>query len=418
MKNFLVRLLLTFLFLAPVSALAQSSGTVVVDCTTGVGLAYSVGSNRPPSILPTGQACVNVTGAVTQGTVPWVDNISQWGGVATSLGQKATASSVPVTLPSDPDSRPSPGNITTQDIGSSTATGQNGVSIITGTPTALSFQTFAINGQAVARCQISGTWTGTLQFNGSIDSGTTYQPLQAQTAGALYTQSQVTANGIFNIAASGITNIRVRAMAVMTGTATVTCTFSGVGDLVNAGAPFTLASANLPTYNIASSAYSPYATPTDLFCIWGSASKTVYVTNATFRIGSTTGTLIDFFWYKRTTLNTGGTPTTISAVNSYDSTNPAASASVVTYAAAPTTGTGAVIREAKVTTAVLTAIPANVTFFLAGIYGVYGVVAANNLQQPIVLRGVAEGLCLNFNGAAVPLGTATTIDFEWTEKSN
>lgn len=51
-------------------------------------------------------ANVNVTNfpanyTVLQGTSPWVDNISQWGGIATSLGQKTMASSVPVTLASD-----------------------------------------------------------------------------------------------------------------------------------------------------------------------------------------------------------------------------------------------------------------------------------------------------------------------------
>lgn len=69
MKNLLVRTILAFLFLAPAAALAQSSGVVVVDCTTGVGLAYSVGSNRPPSILPTGQACVTGSFSLTFPTI-------------------------------------------------------------------------------------------------------------------------------------------------------------------------------------------------------------------------------------------------------------------------------------------------------------------------------------------------------------
>jgi hypothetical protein len=51
-------------------------------------------------------ANVNVTNfpanyTVLQGTIPWSDNISQYGGVATSLGQKAMASSIPITLASD-----------------------------------------------------------------------------------------------------------------------------------------------------------------------------------------------------------------------------------------------------------------------------------------------------------------------------
>lgn len=49
---------------------------------------------------------VNITNfpaaySVLQGTVPWSDNIAQYGGVATSLGQKAMASSIPFTLASD-----------------------------------------------------------------------------------------------------------------------------------------------------------------------------------------------------------------------------------------------------------------------------------------------------------------------------
>ena len=39
--------------------------------------------------------------SVLQGIVPWADNISQFGGVATSLGQKVMASSMPITLASD-----------------------------------------------------------------------------------------------------------------------------------------------------------------------------------------------------------------------------------------------------------------------------------------------------------------------------
>lgn len=51
-------------------------------------------------------ANVNVTNfpasyTALQGTIPWADNISQYGGVATSLGQKAMASSIPITIASD-----------------------------------------------------------------------------------------------------------------------------------------------------------------------------------------------------------------------------------------------------------------------------------------------------------------------------
>jgi hypothetical protein len=58
---------------------------------------------------PSGNFCETVT--VTSGTLtvnqgtanatPWNENIAQWGGTATSLGQKVSASSVPVVLASD-----------------------------------------------------------------------------------------------------------------------------------------------------------------------------------------------------------------------------------------------------------------------------------------------------------------------------
>jgi len=49
----------------------------------------------------------NTIGTVNQGTAnatPWNENIAQWGGTATSLGQKVSASSVPVVLASDQSS--------------------------------------------------------------------------------------------------------------------------------------------------------------------------------------------------------------------------------------------------------------------------------------------------------------------------
>ena len=76
------------------------------DCPTD-GSAFSIAvANRVWD--PIGLAWVNQTqsgggggGSVTQGTVPWVDNISQFGGAAVSLGQKVSASSIPVVVSSD-----------------------------------------------------------------------------------------------------------------------------------------------------------------------------------------------------------------------------------------------------------------------------------------------------------------------------
>lgn len=146
--------------------------------------------------------------------VLWVDN-----GDGTWAEKLSTSSSPPV------DVRPASGTIAIQDTGSTTTTtGQNSATLITGTPTPLSFYTTAINGIGSIRIQITGTWTGTLQFEKSIDSGVTWTLGGAQVMSTTFIQAAVTAGGIFLTDAEGCTNFRVRATAAVTGTATVQIT--------------------------------------------------------------------------------------------------------------------------------------------------------------------------------------------------
>jgi hypothetical protein len=76
-----------------------------------------------PSAYGTSPGAVNVIGVnafitntptvtANQGTTPWSDNISQWGGASTSLGQKTMSASVPVVIASDQSAIP----VTTADI--------------------------------------------------------------------------------------------------------------------------------------------------------------------------------------------------------------------------------------------------------------------------------------------------------------
>lgn len=61
MKNLLVRLLLTFLFLGPVPALAQSGSRVVAVCGT-LPAPYAAGSTQPPTVDVNGVTCSNSSG--------------------------------------------------------------------------------------------------------------------------------------------------------------------------------------------------------------------------------------------------------------------------------------------------------------------------------------------------------------------
>ncbi len=147
-------------------------------------------------------------------------------------GQAAAAASFPVVLPSDPDIRPGPGTITAADVGSNTATGQNGASLITGTATANSTVSQAINGQSGARIQVTGTWVGSLEFDGSIDGGTTRFPIPMRVSSTGYTTSSITGNGPFYGDVSGLTNVYARATAWTSGTANVRMTFSATSGAV------------------------------------------------------------------------------------------------------------------------------------------------------------------------------------------
>lgn len=124
------------------------------------------------------------------------------------------------------DLRPAAGNITTQDLVSASASGQNSVGIITGAPTANSFLQQAISGYSAVRAVLSGTWTGTLSFELSNDGGTSWIPASMRVSGTVYTVASATLNGDFLGDVAGCTHFRVRSSAAMTGTAVVQMTFS------------------------------------------------------------------------------------------------------------------------------------------------------------------------------------------------
>lgn len=111
-------------------------------------------------------------GSVTQGTVPWADNISQFGGVTVNLGQQTTAASIPVTLPSD-GTLPLPAGAATSALqptnaaqGSTTA-GQTGPltqGSVVGSPpvyTTGTTQPVTINTSGALRTNINGVFSST-----------------------------------------------------------------------------------------------------------------------------------------------------------------------------------------------------------------------------------------------------------------
>jgi hypothetical protein len=51
-----------------------------------------------------------------------------------------------------------------------------------------------------------------------------------------------------------------------------------------------------------------------------------------------------------------------------------------------------------------------------GIFSLFTYPSSSGLTQPVTLHGTGEGVCINFNGAALPLGFTTIVAAEWTEQ--
>jgi hypothetical protein len=144
------------------------------------------------------------------------------------------------------------------------------------------------------------------------------------------------------------------------------------------------------TYSAAAS-YTGVATAADSSCVIGSATKTVRVRKLTVSA---------FSVFKRGTANTGGSANAI-AIAKHDSTDPAATASAVTYGGSPTEGS-------------LAGTVAYFTYYNGGTITPYTLTWGIGVRgdKSIVLRGTGELLCLD----GAPAGNSMTVSWEWTEE--
>lgn len=144
-----------------------------------------------------------------------------------------------------------------------------------------------------------------------------------------------------------------------------------------------------------------YVTPTDLAIINGSATKTVKIIRMNLSAANTVApNYTELFFIKRSTADSGGTPTAVTPVV-WDSADAACTATVTKFGSAPTTGTA-------VGTALDYIVVSDYPQTQLGDFGVN--------SKPIILRGVAEGLAMNFGGAAWPANTTLAVSITWTEE--
>ncbi len=234
------------------SAADPAEGTPgLVAPTTAIQIAGTDGTNlQVPHVSPAGLLSVDGSGSVqpVSGTVAatqsgaWnitnvTGTVSLPTGASTSalqttgntslasidtkvpaLGAAAPTASVPVTLPLDVS--PATINITTQDLVSASTTVYNSQTWYTGTPTAGSAAVFSLASVADGVINVTGTWTGTLQAEVTVD-GTNWVAHGVHIFGSPNFVTTFTGNVMASINLAGKTQFRIRATAAMTGSATV-----------------------------------------------------------------------------------------------------------------------------------------------------------------------------------------------------
>lgn len=257
------------------------------------------------------------------------------------------------------------------------------------------YEVSSIGGLQTVRARTSGVSGGTVTVNAyavPLPSGA--RVVQANQAGTW----NVNQAGTWNVNQAGTWNVN------QAGTWTVQ-----PGNTQNT-TPWLVSSAggSQATYVYAISATAPYATPTDWIVIRGSGSKTIKIVRIEISGAATAATEVIFTLKKHTIANTAGTSTTPTPMK-HDSNDGAATATVLLYSAAPTIDASATIwKTVRMTLAVAPAATSVTPDRYVYDYG-------DQPYAPLVLRGVAQEVAINFAGAAVPAGGVYDVAITWVE---
>ena len=293
------------------------------------------------------------------------------------------------------------------------------------------------------------SYTATVLPEASSDGGTTWSSIgivafNATTISNTLAFSSTSGSFQFNfVGGAGITHVRLRVSVFTGGTATATLTatsflgdtknISVVGTITNPVAvtesgtwtvqpgntqnttPWLTQKGFKSTYSAAST-FTPAATPTDLVIIEGSATKTIKVVSFMIGTTNTAAGSQQFFLIKRSAADTTGTFVATTQVP-HDSSNAAGTANRVGHFTANPGALGAAVGNVNI---VRVASPVAVPASFAGVREMACTELLPSLPdlaaQPITLRGVAQTLACNFNGAALVAGQTHFYRVVWTEE--
>ena len=169
------------------------------------------------------------------------------------------------------------------------------------------------------------------------------------------------------------------------------------------------------TYSAASIGLVPAASATDIFCISGSSSRSISIKQIS--ISGTAGTLVTapFTLLRRTTLDTGGTAATTTALPVAApnlSSDPAATATLTAYTANPT------INDSSPTyfrSSTLTLNTTSTTVQASPLVWSFGERIGDFAKALDIPKGsTAQQYCINLNAVSVSSGVLN-IDITWVE---
>ncbi len=268
--------------------------------------------------------------------------------------------------------------------------------------------TINMSGSAGCGFQLAaGTLVGTLTPEISVDGGTTWVTTgffdvnTKAISNTIAVSSTTTTKSILLPAGTGLA--RVRVSAYTSGTSSGTLRGSVAPPQVIYNAPV---DGRRATYVGATAAFASAANATDIFMIYGSATKTIRILRIQVYATQTTAGAASIFLIKRSSANTGaGVATTKVPM---DSQSPAATATVQHYTANPSalgTTVGNIQAYRGIVPAAASLINNPICRWDFG----------NRPGQAIVLRGTAEGVVVNLNSVTIT-GGSFIITCEWTEE--
>jgi hypothetical protein len=407
---------------SPDTVLDNSLGTFVSSTTINNAYTANVGSYKYYQIVATawtsgtatitynGSAAVNLV--TSQSLITDASNHGPAAVKAASTAAVATDSALVVAL------SPNSSNITSSAITTSGAIAANGnvLALPGGGVT-------TIQGYSGITFEVSGTWSGTLTFQGT-NGGSFFAvdvvSLANPNAGA---QSMITANGMY-YAPLAYTNFRLVMSNYVSGTVTVYAVLCSISPAIpQAGSAISVANGQQaiqvinaenerPTYSIGIENFATAATNQDVFILIGSATKIVRVTRIQFSMTVTTSVVVPVQLIKRSTLNAGGT-TGVALTTPLDSNNATATATNLAYATNYTTGgtvVGTMIRSQKYFAQATGIVPTTECQLIDWVFG-------QNGCQPPTLRSATQSICINLGGVTIA-GGSVSASIEWTEDNN